>query len=272
MSEESTQYIEAVTEYWRTLFPYETVFELYSVSPHRGYREFMIWHSKTRSDPADVYPQRFLCFSTAAEFRDYVHEVCLIGGKPMMRIDVGPIYDRYPKLEGKQVIANTLKFDFDAKDFPRTCGCPDKGCCKECFALVVDAVETLIIALCDDLDHRALLPVFSGGRGCHVWVFGVEFSASEKYRLAISLALQRKYKLPIDAEVTERFYHSLKAPFSVHPSTGMLCMPYTIAELKDPDFLDKAVTVFNVTEEFITARASMVKCAITDSLRTMGVW
>lgn len=274
MSIEAVQYIEAVTEYWRSLFPYEVVFGLFHASQSRGFREFMIWRAKSKSDPANVYPKRFLCFDSAEQFRDYVHEVCLRpGANPMMRIDIGPIYDIRPMKQGPQIaIANTMKFDFDAKDFPRRCTCHEKCCCKECFALVVDAVETLMMALHDELDHKALVPVFSGGRGCHVWVFGVEFHASERYRLAVSRTLQRKYNLPIDAEVTERYFHSLKSPFSVHPSTGMLCMPYTLDELKDPDFLDKALTVFTATREEIAWRANMVKTAITDNLRKMGVW
>jgi len=49
----------------------------------------------------------------------------------------------------------------------------------------------------------------------------------------------------IDIKVTEGFNHLLKAPFSVHPKTGKICVPFAAEDVGSFD-LDKVPTVYSV--------------------------
>ena len=49
----------------------------------------------------------------------------------------------------------------------------------------------------------------------------------------------------IDIKVTEGFNHLLKAPFSVHPKTGKICIPF-LAEDVDNFDLDKVPTILSI--------------------------
>lgn len=155
-------------------------------------------------------------------------------------------------------IGNTLKFDFDAKDFPRSCGCGASSACARCFALVIEAAARLVEVLRVDFGITRVLPVFSGNRGIHVWVYNSEFMG-ETFRVHLCTYLKNRYQLPIDVNVTAKISHMLKAPFSVHPSTGKLALPYTFALMRTPDFLDIAYRYDTIPAEFMAGFVNAVK-------------
>jgi DNA primase small subunit len=49
----------------------------------------------------------------------------------------------------------------------------------------------------------------------------------------------------IDIKVTEGFNHLLKAPFSVHPKTGKICIPFDSDQV-DEFNLDKVPTILSI--------------------------
>lgn len=171
--------------------------------------------------------------------------------KDITRVDIGPIYSN------NRYIGNTLKFDFDAKDFRRSCACDDKSACPDCFALVANEAELLIGVLSREFNLNGI-PFYSGNRGIHVWVPGTEFMG-ETTRTNICERLTKRYGLHLDSNVTIKIAHMLKSPFSVHPSTGKIALPYPMTVLKDPAFLTDAYAYDDLPIEVL--RQQIQTCA-----------
>ena len=61
-------------------------------------------------------------------------------------------------------------------------------------------------------------------------------------------ALPPTHSLKTRLKVTEGFNHLLKAPFSVHPKTGKICVPFLASEV-DSFNLDTVPTVTSIRSE-----------------------
>jgi DNA primase catalytic subunit len=242
--------IDAMRIYYLEYFPYSLIFDLFKTrNPNR---EFPIW-IKLQGKP-EPFPNRKRVHESAENFRAYVREKCITSTSYVTQIDVGPVKNKLGR-----PITNSLKFDFDAKDFQRTCSCGEKDCCSLCFSLLVAHLKLLVKILKVEFGIEAILTVFSGGRGIHLWVIHSEFEYSREFKESVCERLKVTYSIPIDKGVTVGDDHMLKSPFSVHPRTGRICFPYTIAEMSSPDFLKEAYTLDTITHNIIEEREKMIR-------------
>lgn len=161
--------------------------------------------------------------------------------------------------------------DYDYDD-ARRCGCKEsKMICMDCWTLARAAMEILRELLGEIYGYKTLLWVFSGRRGVHCWVgdrgTGL-LSRSARGSLLDSLsyasvqgssaqgstdALLRKWwgvwggrknATPatmskvlwprLDRAVTADPKHLIKAPFSLHPDTGRICIAFDDPATFDP--------------------------------------
>lgn len=238
-------------EYFQNLFPWETVFQMFHVTPERGFREFSFrcWNERKDSE----YVIRGLCFESADTLRMYLLENHL---RTILKLDVGPVLSNIPKRgTGKpSFVSNSLKFDFDAQDLKeRTCACKDhdkdKMVCGDCFHILATKASRLKSVLQKDYGIDRVLTVFSGNRGIHMWVPNSEFMYNESFKTSLAQRMARVYNVHLDAKVTSGHSHLLKCPFSPHPWTGKLCMPTPMELMLRPDFLENAFTVQTIRKE-----------------------
>lgn len=238
--------------YYKSLFPLEQMFKWLRIDENREVSFGLSSKSYLR----------FLTFGTVEEFASELLNIV------PERIDIGAIYkDRPMKHNHPKVVGKELVFDIDLTDYPRTC-CTGKGVCDECFTLVKVAVRVLNYSLREEFGFESIRFVFSGRRGVHCWVtddvaknlndsergeivryynavidrkvYSEEYSRILMEYSYLALGQDRNMEpseeelfdrmyLRLDKEVTQKTRHLIKAPFSVHPDTGIIAVPI------DPD-------------------------------------
>jgi DNA primase small subunit len=185
--------------------------------------------------------------------------------------------------EEREVLWRELVFDLDLTDYDdvRRCDCREqKMICLDCWTLMRAGMEILREVLGEALGYTKLLWVFSGRRGIHCWVgdAGAGLLSREARRRVLDV-LQFEHRPPCTREATDALLrkwwvvwggrknasvqtmaktlwprpdravtidpkHLLKAPFSLHPATGRVCIPFadpaTFTPLEVPDYRDCA--------------------------------
>lgn len=158
---------QALTTYYRHLFPYDTFFRWLgkSNSDYFERREFSF------TLEGDRYV-RFQCFKNHNELKDTINR-----SQPI-KIDIGAVYNTLPKLHGqidseKQFlpIEKELVFDIDMTDYDdiRTC-CKDAKICDKCWKFMIVAYLVLKKVFYDDFGFEKVMWIFSGRRGIHCWI------------------------------------------------------------------------------------------------------
>lgn len=173
-------------------------------------------------------PSRYLSFATGREFW-----ATLTRRRPT-RVEAGATYAGRPAKDGA-VTGSKLRFDLDVTDYDDVRGCcSGPRMCGECWPLVDAAAAELDERLGREFGFEARLWVFSGRRGAHCWVGGARAERlSEEVRAALCAVLSSE-TVRLDAEVTRQWRHLLKVPFSLHPATGRVCVPFEPGTGFDP--------------------------------------
>ena len=166
------------------------------------------------------------------------------------------------KIEGKPFV---LDLDLSDYDGLRKC-CVEKDICGLCWPFISAACKVLNRKMRENFGFEKVYWVFSGRRGVHCWVwdnhvlpFDAEMrsailenikqsvipSEMEKDRETLAPyfdVLRDLHQIEstdplviyprLDEKVTTDMKHLLKAPFCIHPSTGLVCVPF----LPDQEF------------------------------------
>lgn len=180
---------EDVRLYWRRLFPAELLLELFGASRNR---EFAM-------DIGDVH-LRFVQCADASEMRK------ALSGKSVetaaTSAHLGAVYSAPVERKGMnsgQAVACELRFDIDLSDYDELrslmCGCKEKLMCGDCFSLAGMGLQILMEYLESRFGYKLFLPVFSGRRGMHLFVFDeAAYTLTSEMRSALlaNLTLRRE--------------------------------------------------------------------------------
>lgn len=146
-------------------------------------------------------------------------------------IDAGPLYDSIYTQSLDRKDAYTIKpcsivFDIDIKDYDgsRPCICTKKQSCDLCWiSCMRRALIDLVGFLCEFMQFKRVIPLYSGRCGVHVIVFDDRvWKWDDNARLAIVDYLPKSIRVDKGAMKSN---HMIKIPFSPHIFTGNLALP-----------------------------------------------
>jgi len=139
-----------------------------------------------------------------------------------------------------------LVFDVDIDEYDELRSCKCKGhrykVCDDCWEeFMQPAIRYLNQELTETFAFQAVLTVFSGRRGFHVWVLDYEvWSYTQKQREAIYAALNQ---VRFDMGVGTKPSHLLKAPLLVHPASKEKRMSIPIDDTFKPSLYPAKVNI-----------------------------
>jgi hypothetical protein len=257
-----TEMGKALDEYWKKRFPAQDVANFYNFQLEKdcgfkfGYHYLLTRSISYRDVVAGKTTIKELAESAFASKNYFTAGADLterIGSfqSPPLSVHVGATW-RNPT---KDVIARPMrdyfKIDIDITDYEderRKCGCgADKTkLCSKCWTLGVTVAATIYEKLNAEY---FVLAAFSGSRGFHLYVFGCKGGgerpnpafATEAARRELVLSLQKitvttsafhhKVKVRIDEAVSTRHNHPVRALFSPHTNSGLVCIPIDVRYL-----------------------------------------
>jgi len=179
----------------------------------------------------EIITIRFLSVSSAADLRRL-----LVLNTPVS-VGLGAAHfvpgDLRPRVKADLLrpLCKPLFLDFDASDFSRQCECDgEKRVCVECWSNSCCGLMTSAKDASLSVTGAAPLFVFSGRRGVHLHFPGrlAHLSATDRRRFVSLMEGQISKDGTgdiFDTEVTTSMEHTIRLPFTVHPSSGCLVLP-----------------------------------------------
>jgi hypothetical protein len=167
---------ELLRMYYARLFPFELLYNWMTydpscaadptkLSPLFCKREF----SFTLDVSGEEVYLRYKCFKTMQELKQDIQN------KGPRKIDIGAVFDHYPKDHKSIQITpqqRELVFDIDLTDYDgiRKCGCSGADICSKCWEFMSMAVKVMEEGLREDFGFEHVAWFYSGRRGVHAWV------------------------------------------------------------------------------------------------------
>lgn len=245
-------------QFYKELYPWDLLVRMLEHGEPTAFplenREFSVTQV---ASTGDEYFTRHLWAETAASLKKKLTDMKLV------RIDVGAVHTTCVSWHTRPTckpIIREMVFDIDAQEYTRECCSDDKKVCERCWIFIECAVAVLDRLFRERLRFSNVLWVSSGRRGVHAWILDRDPCASSAVPRRFVLdwiasadaksdsgALRecRKHfqryhgRSPcstkeclesmwpkIDGPVTLGVSHLLKAPLSVHPATGRVCVPF----------------------------------------------
>ena len=169
--------------------------------------------------------RRYYSFTGVDEFRAYLET-----NRPS-ELHIGPVYSVPPILkrlfQWRQLVVSNreLVVDIDINDYDdrRTteCGCCETRFCRHCWTSYMNpAIMAIHTLFTEHFGFQNIIWAFSGRRGVHAIVLDTFDWDSEAKNAVIERIKQLPERPRIDVAVSLQPNHLIRAPLSVHPTTG----------------------------------------------------
>ncbi|EGG21034.1 DNA polymerase alpha primase subunit [Cavenderia fasciculata] len=175
--------------YLDTIFPWDILYEWLTASHSSRGEDEVVYFSKRefsvsskginyKTGKEQEFWNRHKSFTNIEELKPFamgrIDEVRQKADVPE-KLDIGAVYNHEPSRMGAfmdyRPVCRELVFDIDSNDYDevRTC-CKGNTLCPKCWRLLAAAIRMLQVGLRDSFGFEHFMPIFSGGRGVHLWV------------------------------------------------------------------------------------------------------